>query len=207
MDDITDSMPAPTWLGFFAKFARAARAAGDPDGWWCSCAASACSSPKGFTQIELGALPVRALRAAAAGLLPDRACSRWPSTRWSTTSTSATSSCCCCSSSYVAAAGLRLRGPALPLREPARRRLLRPQRLRALPAGGVLVPAVLGRVRACCCSCWRTRCGCAGATAAGAGALRAAAARMTPAAWAIAGVGGAVFVATGALDLLQHARR
>ena len=44
-------------------------------------------------------------------------------------------------------AGLRLRGSAVSLCEPARRRLLGPQRLRALPAGRDVVPPVLGRVR------------------------------------------------------------
>ena len=72
IEDITDSMPAPTWLGFLAKFAalvglqvvlhargarvqprRAARA-------------------RAITKLELGALLLRALRAAAAGLRADR---------------------------------------------------------------------------------------------------------------------------------------
>ena len=197
IEDITDSMPAPTWLGFLAKL---------------------------LTLVVLQAVAdgrrarVQHRRAAREGLHAHRA----------RRNTSSSSSCCRCGGFFLLAVlaltvhtlvnnkylghfvvlvfflataqlpDLRLRGPAVSLREPPGAHLLRLERLRSLPAGGVLVPRCTGVAFAVLLLVltyalwvrgrdggWRAR-------------WRQAAARMTPAAWSIAGAAGALFVGVGA---------
>ena len=146
MADITDSLPAPTWLPFCAKLAALAALQAVLLAVVMLCGIGV-QLAKGYTGIELPHYLFELFVLQLAGfLLIARARAVRPHARQQQVRRPLRR-CCSLFLAVTAAARLRLRGPALPLREPAGRRLFGHERLRPLPAGGVLVPAVLGRLR------------------------------------------------------------